>query len=73
MKKLFATMMIVVASLSATMAMAGNVVTETYPIKSNYTAISATNMIEVVLLDTPKKLDSCRDRRAFNALFANCG
>jgi|GEM_PF-2303233 len=54
MKKLFATMMIVVASLSATMAMAGNVVTETYPIKSNYTAISATNMIEVVLLDTPK-------------------
>lgn len=54
MKKLFATMMIVVASLSATMAMAGNVVTETYLIKSNYTAISATNMIEVVLLDTPK-------------------
>lgn len=54
MKKLFATMMIVVASLSATMAMAGNVVTETYPIKSNYTAISATNMIEVVLLDSPK-------------------
>ncbi len=54
MKKLFATMMIVVASLSATMAMAGNVVTETYPIKSNYTAISATNMIEVELLDSPK-------------------
>ena len=54
MKKLFVTMMIVVASLSATTVMAGNVVTETYPIKSNYTAISATNMIEVVLLDAPK-------------------
>jgi hypothetical protein len=54
MKKLFVTMMIVVASLSATTVMAGNVVTETYPIKSNYTAISAKNMIEVVLLDAPK-------------------
>jgi hypothetical protein len=54
MKKLFVTMMIVVASLSATTVMAGNVVTETYPIKSNYTAILVTNMIEVVLLDAPK-------------------
>ena len=43
------------AALSAaTTVMAGNVVTETYSIKSDYTAISITNMIEVVLLDAPK-------------------
>ena len=54
MKKIFATMMTVVALATATVATAGNVVTETYPIKSNYTAISVTNMIEVVLLDAPK-------------------
>ena len=54
MKKLFATMMIVVASLSATTVMAGNVVTETYPIKSNYTAISVSNGIEIELIDAPK-------------------
>ncbi len=54
MKKSFVIMMTVVAVMTATRAMAGNVVTETYPIKSNYTAISATNMIEVELLDAPK-------------------
>lgn len=54
MKKIFTAMMIVAAMVTATAAMAGNVVTETYPIKSNYTAISVTNMIEVVLLDAPK-------------------
>lgn len=54
MKKIFTAMMTVVAMVTATAAMAGNVVTETYPIKSNYTAISVTNMIEVVLLDAPK-------------------
>ncbi len=54
MKKIFTTMMTVVALATATVATAGNVVTETYPIKSNYTAISVTNMIEVVLLDAPK-------------------
>ena len=54
MKKLIVIMMTVVAAITATRAMAGNVVTETYPIKSNYTAISVTNMIEVVLLDAPK-------------------
>jgi hypothetical protein len=47
-------MMTVAAMVTATAASAGNVVTETYPIKSNYTAISVTNMIEVVLLDAPK-------------------
>ena len=44
--------------LVATMATAAEgsatIVTETYSIKSNYTAISVTNMIEVVLLDAPK-------------------
>lgn len=54
MKKIFTAMMTVAAIVTATAAMAGNVVTETYPIKSNYTAISVTNMIEVVLLDAPK-------------------
>jgi hypothetical protein len=54
MKKIFTAMMTVAAMVTATVAMAGNVVTETYPIKSNYTAISVTNMIEVVLLDAPK-------------------
>lgn len=54
MKKIFTAIMIVAAMVTATAAMAGNVVTETYPIKSNYTAISVTNMIEVVLLDAPK-------------------
>lgn len=54
MKKIFTAMMTVAAMVTATTAMAGNVVTETYPIKSNYTAISVTNMIEVVLLDAPK-------------------
>lgn len=54
MKKIFTAMMTVAAMVMATAAMAGNVVTETYPIKSNYTAISVTNMIEVVLLDAPK-------------------
>lgn len=54
MKKIFTAMMTVAAMVTATAAMAGNVVTETYPIKSNYTAISVTNMIEVVLLDAPK-------------------
>ena len=54
MKKIFTAMMTVAAMVTATAAMAGNVVTETYPIKSNYTAISVTNMIEVVLLDATK-------------------
>lgn len=54
MKKLFATILTVAALSAATTVMAGNVVTETYPIKSNYTAISITNVIEVVLLDAPK-------------------
>lgn len=54
MKKFIVIMMTVVAAITATRAMAGNVVTETYPIKSNYTAISVTNMIEVVLVDAPK-------------------
>ena len=54
MKKFLATTMTVVALTAATMATAGNVVTETYPIKSNYTAISASNMIEVELIDAPK-------------------
>ena len=54
MKKIFTAMMTVAAMVTATAAMAGNVVTENYPIKSNYTAISVTNMIEVVLLDAPK-------------------
>lgn len=54
MKKIFTAMMTVAAMVTATAAMAGNVVTETYPIKSNYAAISVTNMIEVVLLDAPK-------------------
>lgn len=54
MKKIFTAMMTVVAMVTATAAMAGKVVTETYSIKSNYTAISVTNMIEVVLLDAPK-------------------
>lgn len=54
MKKIFTAMMTVAAMVTATAASAGNVVTETYPIKSNYTAISVTNMIEVVLLDAPK-------------------
>lgn len=54
MKKIFTAMMTVAAMVTATTAMAGNVVTETYPIKSSYTAISVTNMIEVVLLDAPK-------------------
>lgn len=54
MKKIFTAMMTVAAMVTAIVASAGNVVTETYPIKSNYTAISVTNMIEVVLLDAPK-------------------
>lgn len=54
MKKFIVIMMTVVAAITATRAMAGNVVTETYSIKSNYTAISVTNMIEVVLVDAPK-------------------
>lgn len=54
MKKLFATILTVAALSAATTVMAGNVVTETYPIKSDYTAISVTNVIEVVLLDAPK-------------------
>lgn len=58
MRKLFTTLMVVVTMLVATMATAAEgsatIVTETYPIKSNYTAISVTNMIEVVLLDAPK-------------------
>lgn len=54
MKKLFATILTFAALSAATTVMAGNVVTETYSIKSDYTAISITNMIEVVLLDAPK-------------------
>lgn len=54
MKKIFTAMMTVAVMVTATAAMAGNVVTETYPIKSSYTAILVTNMIEVVLLDAPK-------------------
>lgn len=54
MKKLFATILTFAALSAATTVMAGNVVTETYSIKSNYTAISITNVIEVVLLDAPK-------------------
>ena len=54
MKKLFATNLTFAALSAATTVMAGNVVTEAYSIKSNYTAISITNMIEVVLLDAPK-------------------
>lgn len=54
MKKFFATILTFAALSAATTVMAGNVVTETYSIKSNYTAISITNMIEVVLLDAPK-------------------
>lgn len=54
MKKPFATILTFAALSAATTVMAGNVVTETYPIKSNYTAISVTNVIEVVLLDAPK-------------------
>ena len=58
MRKLFTTLMVATAMLVATMATAAEgsatIVTETYPIKSNYTAISVTNMIEVVLLDAPK-------------------
>ena len=54
MKKLFATILTFAALSAATTVMAGNVVTETYPIKSDYTAISVTNMIEVVLVDAPK-------------------
>lgn len=58
MRKLFTTLMVATAMLVATMATAAEgsatIVTETYPIKSDYTAISVTNMIEVVLLDAPK-------------------
>lgn len=54
MTRITQTLMTVVVLMSATIAMAGNVVTETYPIKSNYTAISAMNMIEVKLIDAPK-------------------
>lgn len=54
MKKLFATILTFAALSAATAVMAGNVVTETYPIKSDYTAISVTNMIEVELIDAPK-------------------
>ena len=58
MRKLFTTLMVVTAMLVATMAAAAEgsatIVTETYSIKSNYTAISVTNMIEVVLVDAPK-------------------
>ena len=58
MRKLFTTLMVVVTMLVATMATAAEgsatIVTETYPIKSNYSAISVTNMIEVMLLDAPK-------------------
>ena len=54
MKKLLATILTFAALSAATTVMAGNVVTETYSIKSDYTAISITNMIEVVLLDAPK-------------------
>jgi len=54
MKKLFATILTFAALSAATTVMAGNIVTETYPIKSDYTAISVTNMIEVELIDAPK-------------------
>ena len=54
MKKLFTALIATIALTTATVAVAGNVVTETYPIKSNYTAIAASNGIEVVLLDAPK-------------------
>ncbi|MBR2049548.1 MAG: DUF2807 domain-containing protein [Rikenellaceae bacterium] len=58
MRKLFTTLMVATAMLVATMATAAEgsatIVTETYSIKSNYTAISVTNMIEVVLVDAPK-------------------
>ncbi len=54
MKRLFATIMTLAALFAATTAMAGNVVTETYPIKSDYTAISVSNGIEVELIDAPK-------------------
>lgn len=54
MKRLFATIMTLAALSTATMAAAGNVVTETYPIKSDYTAISVSNGIEVELIDAPK-------------------
>lgn len=58
MRKLFTTLVVATAMLVATMATAAEgsatIVTETYSIKSNYTAISVTNMIEVVLLDAPK-------------------
>lgn len=58
MRKLFTTLMVATAMLVATIATAAEgsatIVTETYPIKSNYTAISVTNVIEVVLLDAPK-------------------
>lgn len=58
MRKLFTTLMVVATMMVATMATAAEgsatIVTETYPIKSNYTAITVTNMIEVVLVDAPK-------------------
>lgn len=54
MKKLFATILTVAALSAATTVMAGNVVTETYPIKSDYTAISVSNRIEIELIDAPK-------------------
>ena len=58
MRKFFTTLMVATAMLVATMATAAEgsatIVTETYSIKSDYTAISITNMIEVVLLDAPK-------------------
>ncbi len=54
MKKLFATILTFAALSAATTVMAGNVVTETYSIKSNYTAISVSNRIEIELIDAPK-------------------
>lgn len=55
MKKFFAMMFAVVAFATANAAQGTDGgVTEEYPIRSNYTAISATSMIEVVLLDAPK-------------------
>ena len=54
MKKFLATVMTAVALAAATMSTAGNVVTESYPIKSDYTTISVSNMIEVELIDAPK-------------------
>lgn len=54
MKKLFATILTFAALSAATTVMAGNVVTETYPIKSDYTAISVSNRIEIELIDAPK-------------------